>query len=179
MGYLSVETNIQGAEFKSLSRRLKEAGNGKDLQKRMRAEIKQAGKPVVQDIANAARAVEVSSSQGGDARPNDSTGLREAVAKATQLSVTQTGVRIRVSGNRFQTLRIRQSLRISSGSKNLPKYLNASPGYERWRHPVFGHSVWTTQRGERFFHKTAASHSRDFRAAIQQAMDGVAEEIAD
>lgn len=156
-------------QFRELSKQLKQAGRG-DLQKRMRREIRQASRPVVRDVQQAVRSVEVTSPKGGHQRPDRSTNLRERVARATGVSTTQHGVRFRVS-----------AAKVGDYGVKLPKYLDASLGnYERWRHPVFGNrEVWAQQRGEPYFGVTITRHARDFRRAVQQAMDKVAEEITE
>lgn len=164
---IPVFVSVDGAQrLKKLSKELKDAGR-KDLRTQLRREIKDAGKPVVADVKRAALAVDVSSSQGGTARPDKSTGLRARVAKATGLSITARGIRIRVSGKKM------------GDQKNLAKYLDASLGrYTRWRHPVFGNrNNWVEQRGDPFFFATIRKHTRDFRAACSEAMDKVADEI--
>lgn len=158
---------IDGTQrLKKLSRELKAAGRG-DLRREMRKEIREAGKPVVEDVRRAVMAVDVTSSRGGTAPPDTSTGLRARVARATGLSITANGIRIRVSGRRM------------GGDARLAKYLDASLGsYARWRHPVFGNrDVWVEQRGEPYFFNTIRNHTRDFRKAIDDAMAKTAAKI--
>ncbi len=168
MPKLPIFVSVHGANrLKTLSRDLKAAGAG-DLRRELRKEIRQAGKPVVADVRRAVMAVNVSSSRGGTARPDRSTGLRARVARATGLSVTARGIRIRVSGRRL------------GKDAKLAKYLDASLGrYTRWRHPVFGNrKVWAEQKGQPFFFVTIRKHTKDFRKACFDAMDKTADKIA-
>lgn len=159
---------IEGAErFKRLSRDLKAAGRG-DLKKRLRREIRDAGKPVVRDVARAALASGFTSTRGGTARPDTSTNLRSRVAKATQLSVTQRGIRIKVNERK-----------LGPYGASMPRYLDGTlRNYRRLRHPVFGNrDVWVAQSGTGFFFETINRHSADFRRAIFGAMDATISEL--
>lgn len=157
----------QGERLNHLSKQLREMGRG-DLQNKLRRNIRDASKSVVRHIQAEVRSVRVSSTKQGHAKPDRSTGLRERVARATSVSVTQKGVRIHVSPKK-----------VGEYGRVLPKYLDASlPGYERWRHPVFGHDRWVQQRGQPYFGVTIKQHTRDFRAAIDDAMDDVLDELA-
>lgn len=168
MAQLPILVSAEGSrQMKDLSKRMKEAGRG-DLRRQLRAEIKEAGKPVVADLKRAVTQVDVTSSRGGSARPNRSTGLRRRVARATTLSVTQNGIRIVVRSRRqpFPTA---------------AKYLDASVGrFGRWRHPVFGNmDVWAQQQGESWFFVTITKHRRQFRRAAFEAMERISNEITD
>lgn len=161
--------NIEGAgELRALSRRLKDAGRG-DLQRELRQQIRDEGKPVIRDLRRAAMAVDVSSTRGGRARPRGSTNLRARTAKATGLSTTQNGILIRTRGRR-----------VDAAYPTLPKYLDSTLGrFDRWRHPVFGHmDVWTQQRGEPWFFVTVRRHARAFRRAVFDAIRSINDKIA-
>lgn len=175
MSTLPIFVSAQGAqELQQLSRRLKDAGRG-DLQKQLRREIREAGKPVITDIRQAVMNVDVSSSRGGMAPPNRSTGLRARTAKATGLSVTQRGIRIRVKGRR-----------VDPKYPSLVKYLDGTIGkYGRWRHPVFWPGKIGTapanrvvqQSGEAYFFVTINRHRRQFRRAAFEAIRKTNEKI--
>lgn len=169
MADLPIQVSIDGAErLRRLSRELRDAP--KELQRGLRKEIRDAATPVVADVRRAALAVEVSSTRGGHARPDHSTGLRAAVARATGVSITTRGIRIRVSGRKLG----------KTHHPKLARYLDASLGrYRRWRHPVFGdRDTWVEQSGQPFFYSTIRRHRRDFRRACFKAMDNVAERIS-
>ncbi|MGH3096944.1 MAG: hypothetical protein ACRDMV_13215 [Streptosporangiales bacterium] len=173
---MSVRFSVgQGEQFKALSRSLREQGDGA-LQRRLRADIRKAGKPVVAKVKQRARNVHVSSSKGGHAPPDKSTRLRERVANATKLDIRPQGIRIKVIGRKVDPVY----------GRRLPKYLDALPfgKYKRWRHPVFGN--WNVhpdsarqQRGFPYFGVTIRHHAQDFRRAVQRAMDDAARDITD
>lgn len=168
MATLPIFVSVQGAqELQALSRRLRDAGRG-DLRRRLRSEIRDAGRPVITDLRRAVMGVDVSSTRGGMAPPVRSTNLRRRTARATRLSVTQNGIRIRV-----------RSTMVDRRYPSLPKYLDASLGrFDRWRHPVFGNKkAWTQQTGEPWFFVTIHRHRRDFRRACFNAMERIANEI--
>lgn len=156
--------------MQALSRRLKDVGRG-DLRRQMRREIKEAGRPVIADLRTAVMGVDVKSTRGGVARPNRSTGLRRRIARHTGLSVTQSGIRIRV-----------RSRRVDPRYPKLVKYLIAPElgNFARWRHPVFGNqNNWVQQRGESTFFPTINRHRTRFRRAAFEAMRKTADKITD
>lgn len=174
MGALPIFVSAEGAQqLQALNRRLKEAART-DLRKQLRREIRDAGRPVVADIRQAIMNVDVSSTRGGHAYPDRSTGLRARTAKATGLSVTQRGIRIRVRAHR-----------VDPQYPKLVKYLDASlPKYGRWRHPVFGQGKrgtakgpWTQQSGDPYFFVTIHKHRTDFRRACFEAIRETNEKI--
>lgn len=175
MANAPIAVSAEGAAaLGALSRRLKDAGRG-DLQKQLRREIRDAGRPVITDIRQAVMNVDVSSSRGGTARPDRSTGLRARTAKATGLSVTKRGIRIRVRGKR-----------VDPQYPSLVKYLDGTLGkYGRWRHPVFWPGPIGTaparrvvqQSGEAYFFVTINKHRRQFRRAVFEAIERTNEQI--
>lgn len=140
-----------------------------DLVGPLRTAVRREGRPTVAAVKAAWLTVEVSSSRGGTARPDRSTGLRARVSAATRLSITSTGIRIAVSANAVDP----------RYGKSLTWYLNGS-GRRPWRHPVFGRrtrpSDWAVQRGQEVFFSTVGAHTPAFRAAIAAAMEQVAAE---
>lgn len=174
MAQLQISVSAKGAaDLDALSRRLKAAGRG-DLQKQLRREIRQAGKPVVTDLKRAVLAVDVDSTQGGTARPDRSTGLRSRTAAATGLSVTKAGVRLRTKAKR-----------VDPEYPKLVKYLDGTlPRYGRWRHPVFGTTSrgtwtgpWAEQSGDPWFFVTIMRHRRQFRRAVFVAIEKANDKI--
>lgn len=166
---MAIEIKVGGIEqFGRLSRDLKRQGRG-DLQKQLRNQVRDAGRPVVSDLRAAVRGVQVSSPGGGHQRPDRSTGLRDRVAAATGLSVTQRGVRIKVNEHK-----------VGPYGASLPRYLDASlRRNQRWRHPVFGNrNVWASQQGQPWFFVTMRRHRRDFRAAVLDAMERTVQELS-
>lgn len=173
---MPVWVSVQGAEeLQKLSRRLKEQGRG-DLQKKLRRNIREAGKPVVTDMRGAAMGVKVTSTKGGTARPDRSTGLRARTARAIGISQTRKGIRIRVSAKRFGPYGV-----------TLPRYLDADAGprWKRWRSPIFWPgpigsapaSRVKQQTGSPYFFSTIRKHRAAFRRAVFEAMDDTAKEL--
>ncbi len=150
-----------GGELKRLEQRIALLGRG-GLQKKMRKNIRVAARPVIADLRSAVMAVDVSSSKGGVARPDNSTGLRTRISKALTVATTKRGIRIRVPAGK-----------IGSHGYSLPRYLDADLNkYKRWRHPVFGRieHEWVEQRGQPWFFTTIRRHYPTFRRAVLDAM---------
>jgi hypothetical protein len=165
----AVSLRVQGGlALKELSADLKAQGRG-ELSRKMRANVRSAGAPVVADLRRAVMAVQVESDRGGYARPDEDRGLRLAVAKALAISITQKGIRIRVNEKRVDPVY----------GRSLPRYLDASlKKYQRWRHPVFGNSdVWVEQTGQPWFFVTILRHADDFRRAVLRAVDDTIREL--
>lgn len=168
---MEVEMQASGdREFAQVGRRLLEAGRG-ELQKKLRENIRDAGRPVVEEIRTAVRAVEVESTQGGMAPPSYSRGLRQKAASGTRMYVSYRGVRFVVHASY-----------VGAGkySGALLRYLDAElPMYKNWRHPVFGNKdVWTVQHGSPWFFVTVRRNAARFENACLEAMDQTVREIA-
>lgn len=178
MARAPVFVSIEGAaQLKELSARLKKADRN-DLQKALRANIKEAGKPIVSELRTAVMGVKVTRGDDPFARRTArtgiaprrsttrwgqrSTGLRTRTARSIAISQTRKGIRIRVSATRMGPY---------GGS--LPRYMDAELNrYKNWRHPVFGNpEVWVAQRGSPWFLVTIRNHRTQFRKAVFDAMD--------
>lgn len=164
-----VEMNIGGLrEMEDLSRRLKEAGRG-DLQRRARREIVAAAQPVQAQLRAAAAGIDVTSSRGGRARPDVSTGLRARLARAVGIRPEERGVRFVVDADKVDPRYGAALSRYSDGEIRR---------YRRWRHPVFDNSeVWTSQTGSPWFFRTIRANRDKFEDGIRRAMDAVARDI--
>lgn len=137
-----------------------------DLQRDLRQAVRREGEPAVAAVRAAIMAVDVTSSKGGTARPDRSTGLRARVAAATKVQATTTGVKITVNGRQVDLVY----------GKSLAWYLAATR--RPWRHPVFGRRAnpadWQVQQGQPVFFPTLDAHRPAFRAAILRAMEDTA-----
>lgn len=182
---LRIATNVQQVQqFRDLSKRLKTAGRG-DLRKQLNTAIKDAGRPIVDDVRNAAQGLHSNSSHGGGAKQRQrysasrarseraaanamrrSGSLRRRVAGATALESTQRGVRFVV-----------RSAQLPEDQRSLPRHMNSEKGT---RHPVFGNrDKWVAQRWAPagFFSKTISQKSHDFRRYIGAQMEQVKKQI--
>lgn len=150
-----------------VSMTLREGGRG-DLVGPLRRAVRVQGQPTVAAVRAAWLSVEVTSSRGGTARPDRSTGLRARVAAATTIGITQTGVRIVVRDRQVDPVY----------GRSLAWYLTAHG--RPWRHPVFGRRTrgggrdWQVQRGQPVFFNTITAHAPMFRQGIERAMEEVA-----
>lgn len=181
---MRISLSVEGAEqYRELAKRLKANGpKGKQLRKKLRGKIADAGRPVVDEVRTAVRGLNVTSHGGGTAQrrafnvsrattarakrsaARRSAGLRDSVAAATRLQITAKGVRISVN-----------SSRLPLDQKNLPRHLDSAKG---WRHPVFGNtSNWVSQKGGPYFGATIRRRAPKFRQAVLDAMNETAREI--
>lgn len=174
----------QVRQFRDLSGRLKKAGRG-DLRKQLNKAIKDAGRPIVDDVRNAVQGLHSSSSHGGGAKQRQrysasrarseraalnamrrSGSLRRRVAGATALESTQRGVRFVV-----------RSAQLPEDQRSLPRHMNSEKGT---RHPVFGDTEkWVAQKWTPagYFSKTISQKSHDFRRYIGTQMEIVKKQI--
>lgn len=172
-------TNVSA--YRQLAKDLRKAGKT-DLRKKLRKQIADAGRPVLDDVKAAVREVPVTSRGGGSAqrlkynvgrattaRAKASAGrrvagLRATIARATKLQVTARGVRFVV-----------QSSQLPEDQRTLPRHLDSERG---WRHPVFGdRDVWVTQKGRPYFAVTIKKQAPAFRRAIVTAMEQIRQEL--
>ncbi|MGW3992352.1 hypothetical protein ACWEF6_02580 [Amycolatopsis sp. NPDC004772] len=184
-GLLRIATNVQQVQqFRDLSKRLKEKGRG-ELRKQLNKAIKDAGRPIVEDVRNAAQGLHTTSSHGGGARQRQRFaasrarseraaanalrrhgGLRRRVAAATTLEATRRGVRFVV-----------RSAQLPPDQRSLPRHMNSEKG---WRHPVFGDTDnWVAQKATPagFFSRTISQKSHEFRRFIGAQMEQIKKQI--
>ena len=161
-----LQMKVSGADrYRKMSRELKKAADRKELQKKLTKSIRAEGGPALAAVKAAWLTVEVTSlppnDRGGHARPDRSTNLRSRVARATTISTTQRGIRIKVNGKR-----------VDAKYPSLPFYLNGMPRAKPWRHPVFGNrEVWVAQKGQEVFTPTLRQHSKAWWHGCERAMD--------
>lgn len=172
-------------EWRKLSKKLRGAPN--ELRANLRKQIQAAGKPILEDVKEAARTIPVTSSGGGGtarrqtfnsmqagrrahetgksvesaakrAAGRRKAGLRRSVANAAKLQIRARGIRF-----------IIDSSTLPESQRTLPRHLDSPKG---WRHPVFGNREnWVHQEGKPYFASTIKKRSNDFRKAILDAME--------
>lgn len=158
---LNIGMQVEGMfKLQHLHRRLREVGN-KDLQRELTTQIRDAGRPVLEDVKRAALAIPAKTSRTSSRKRR---GLRRQLAAATQLSIRKDGVRFWVSSARMDPDKI-----------SLPRNMDKPKG---WRHPVFGdRQTWVHQTGHPWFKSTIEHHAEDFRQACVDAIDRIAKEL--
>lgn len=169
-GEIEVRLRTDGeAEFRALAQRLRQAAAG-ELERKLRRNLRAAGRPVVSDLRAAVMRVNVTSSRGGMAHPSYSRNLRQRIASAIRVSVAFAGIRFAVQGSA-----------VGDGKYGftLPKYMDGElPMYKNWRHPVFGNeNVWEVQYGQPWFFVTIREHAADFEEACVAAINEIVMEI--
>jgi len=149
-------------EFARLARKLKSVENGQKLQRRLTRNVRRAGQPALTAVKRKWHSIDVRSEGDGGER----SGLRARADRATIISVTGKGIRIRTIGRR-----------VDPRYPSLAFYLNGL-GNKGWRYPVFGNrKVWRQNWGTEIFHPTLSRFERVWRAGVEAAMDETAKEI--
>ena len=149
-----------GRDLARIVRELRKTGDGKQLVKQYRKELRAAAKPMVPAVRASIRAIPAASGQHS--------GLRQRMASATRLSVRTSGrkaeIAVRVDGRKM-----------APGEGALPAYMD---GRKRdWRHPVYGTRVWVRQEPHPYFDRAIAPIVPRSRVAIRLATDAVAKQI--
>ena len=156
-----------GEALRRVARDIRQFEDGREMRKRLRAELKSAVTPIVQAEK---RAVLALPSKGQSSRRGRRS-LRRDIARATQ-------ARIRMSGPRAGALVWVNPRRMPPGKANLPGYLEGVRPFQRWRHPVFGDTdTWVTQQPRPWFYRTAARYENDVERAAVRAIESIATEI--
>jgi gas vesicle protein len=158
---LGVETH-HGLD--ALVRALRAEEDGKELRKDLAKNMREALKPGAQQAKSSIMAM-----PSGGIMPT-APALRSSIARKIRPEVKLGG---RWSGARvkaFKTKNIRNF-------PNAPKRTNRAAG---WRHPVFGNrDQWVTQRGKvEWFDRAFQGHEGIYKAAVEQAMEDMAQRIA-
>lgn len=166
MADIDIRISVRGEqELKNMARRLREAGMGQ-LQKELNKELREAGRPVIEEIRAAARAVHVTGDRGGAGTPKGSTRLRARVASAVRMSIAAKGIRFTVQGSA-----------VGAYGSTLAAYLDFETA-PNWRHPVFGGPAWSGQTGQPYFFVTIRANETRFMEACERAMETVFSKIA-
>lgn len=165
---LNVDAN-GAAQFRRQAERLKRLANG-DFERELAVAVRRESREVLDEVRAAARAVEVTSSRGGQAPPSYSRNLRRRVASATYVSVRKDGVSFRVSGARVGS---------DGYGYALARYLDGTLRRARnWRHPVFQNpqrtKPWVTQHGSPWFFVTIRANRHEFASALRRALSSIA-----
>lgn len=147
---------IAGPEFKATADALRDVD--KTFPTMLRKAMKDAAQPVLVDVRNAARAL--------PAYGLKHTGLRARLAA---------GVAVQASVG--ASARMRFVTKMPPGQEALPR--GEDSGMAGWRHPVFGHDKWVTQRGGSWFRQTIADDRPDLMNRLQDVLDAAAQQIDD
>lgn len=179
---VGISVKVANAQaYRQLAKDLRKAGRT-DLRKALRKKISEAGKPVLEDVKAAARAIPVTSRGGGTRqrrRYNVSrattdrakqsaerrhAGLRATIAAATKLQITAKGVRFVV-----------QSSKLPEDQRRLPRHLDSEDG---WEHPTFGDwNAKVRQKGRPYFAVTIKKKASVFRRAALDAMEEIRKQL--
>lgn len=150
-----------GDDLRRISRELRHVGDGKEITKRMRKELRASAQPLVPLVRSSIRSIPSS-------RPYRAAGLRGRMSRATRLEVKttgkQAGIAIRVDGRKMR------------GAGRLPSYVEGTR--PRWRHPVYGNrGAWVQQPPRPYFYKIVKPAGLRSRFAVNRVLDQIDREI--
>ena len=149
-----------GGDLRRVSAELRRMGDGGELLRAYRRELRAAAAPMVPAVRAAIAAIPAA----GPA----STGLRKRLQRATRLQSRTTG---KYAGIRVLV----DPKKMPSGEKSLPEEME---GTKRWRHPVFGNrSSWVTQQPHPYFFKTVEPLGARSRAGVAAATAAVERQV--
>jgi hypothetical protein len=196
MAEIRLSAGQAGQQWRDVAKKLRKAGQV-DLRKNLRQRISSAGAPVVEEVKQAVRDLQVTSTKVGgkklrhaaagthgggagqrrkervsQAKATAKVGLEKARERAARRGAglretIAAGVRLQITAKGVRI--IASSDRLPEKQKTLVRRLDSDKG---WRHPVFGdREVWVHQRGGPWFAETIKKRAPDFRAAIVEAME--------
>lgn len=159
-----VELTIEQQGLQALTRALEREADGKKFRRELAANLRVAAEPAKRDVAQAVRSI-----RSGGLPHADGGSLREAVAANVKvgaiLTGRSTGVKVRIPKKGMPR-----------HFRNAPQRLDRQGG---WRHPVFGdRDVWVAQTGKPYWKTTLVAHREQYKAAILDAMEAMAQRIA-
>lgn len=148
-------------ELRRLARDLRDEAQGKERLRELTRELRRAARP----LAKAAKAAALANpSKGWNAahgRPSLRAEMSRAVSITAKTKGKRAGVRVYVNPKRMP-----------SGHKALPKYVEGTVGWTRWRHPVFGNeNVWVQERAHPFFTRAVTPGERNAQRACERVID--------
>lgn len=148
-------------ELRRLARELRETADGHERARELRDELVDAMRPV----ANAARAGARSLPSKGYNTARGRQPLRLMLARSVSISARTRGPRTGVGV--YEDAR-----KMPSGYRSLNKFVEGVPGWQRWRHPVWGNqNVWRGQPAMPFFTRSTSTAERRATDAIEKILD--------
>lgn len=169
-------------QLRELAKQLRAGGHG-DIVKPFRKAVRDAGKPVLEDVRGTVLrlhivgqgGVSTNVRGGGTAARRAHAVSKKARANAGLRATVASSVRVRNLA-RGVTIEVNKA-KLPPDQRSMPNDLESTKG---WRHPVFGNrEVWAAERGGPWFYPTVRRHAERFRSAIYAAGDVAAAELAE
>jgi hypothetical protein len=163
---MSVTIVIKDEDVKNMVKVMRSAG--RDLRREMGKEIRHVAKPVVDDMRSEISGMSLPATGGAQpyTGPTGGGGITGRIAAATKVSITQSGVRIRVATGAL------------GNAAKLPAYIDAGT---TWRHPVMGNrKAWVSQTASRpgWFTKTGIEHHPQIKRQVLEILNRYATMLA-
>lgn len=160
---------VDASRLRALSRDLRSAADGKARRKTTMRELKGALNPLVADVRGAIMRIPSRGESARRGRRPLRAELSRSVSKQVRLSGRKAGVSV------FMNPR-----KMPHGKKAIPQYMEAVPGYTRWRHPVYGprgSEPYVSQSAHPYFsHILPAAQARG-RAAVARIVERTARDL--
>jgi hypothetical protein len=147
-------------QLRSLSRDLKQQADGKRVNRQLVTELRRAVRPMARAAKAGALTLPSKEQNLRRGRPSLRAELSRAVSTQIKTTGKRAGVRVFVNPKRMP-----------DGKKSLARYMEGVPGWQRWRHPVFGHDVWVRQQPHPFFTSATRPAEREARQAVNNVID--------
>lgn len=155
---------VDGGDLRRLSRDLRKAADGKELNKAFTKAVRAEAKKVQSEV----RAGYRSAPAWGGAYHRTGGSLRSMLARATTLTV-------RLSRRPVVAIAVRGD-KMPSGMRAIPRQYE---GIKPWRHPVFGNrGAWASQSGAAVFTRIVPRSRRKVQRAVSKVADEHARRIA-
>ncbi len=154
----TITITIRDEDVKNLIRVMRVAG--RDLRRQMGREIRTVAKPVIDDMRSTVSGMSLPATGGAEpyTGPTGGGGITGRIAAATRVSITQGGVRIRVSTGSL------------GNASKLPGYIDAGT---TWRHPVMGNrKAWVSQSASEpgWFSRTGIEHHPQIKRQVTEIL---------
>jgi hypothetical protein len=150
-----------GKDLRVIGAELRHQGNGREISKKFRRELRATAAPIVPVVRASALAIPVKGTSG-------STGLRKRLARSVKLTVRTAG---RTAGVRIQA----DPKWMPDHQKSLPQMME---GTKPFRHPVFGdRAVWRSQESHPWFFPVVERLGPLSRAAAARVIRDITREI--
>ena len=157
---MSISVRATGTDLAAVSRKLRRAGDGREVARQFRGELRAAGAPFVPAVRASIAAIPVKGTAG-------STGLRGRLSRAVTL-------RVRTAGKNAQVSILMSTAKMPDGEKGLPA---AMEGTKKWRHPVFGEDRWVQQPSHPYFFPVMRKAGPAGKIAVNKVVGNITRQI--
>src|SRR5512138_1790273 len=171
------EVRINDREVTELNRVLRQAANRKELQRRLRKELRVEARKLIAPLRQSVMAIP---SQNARTRLRIHSGLRVSQSGHQLRALIARAANVQVKTGAEARVRVFMDPRkMPDRMKSLPQYMEGSRGHEHWRHPVWGRWIegQRDQPNHPYFERGTRDAERDAIAGVRRVMEQIAGEI--